>query len=519
MDIVDLSDCLRFLVRRWRAIAALGLLGTAIGVFVTYATTPQYRATSTLFVSLQDWDDTAKLNQGNSFAQARVRSYAEVVSSPRVTRPVTEALDLGLTPSQLARKITTEVPLDTVLLKITVMDAQPSRAARISNAVAHRFAEVVADIERPVGARSSPVRLSVTEPATRPSSPASPTPVLNVALGLVAGLTLGTGLAFARESLDTSVRSRNDLTRCLAAAGGPAVLGSVVYDQRVSRHPVATDDDVFGRRAEDFRRLRTSLRFVDIDKPPKVIAVTSAVPGEGKTSVSINLASALAEFGSSVCLVDADLRRPNVARTLRLVEGAGLTTVMIGQASAEEVLQSAGSFTVLASGVLPPNPAEMLSAGQFRTVVRSLADKFDHVVIDTAPVLPVADTPAMASSVDGYLLVARFGKSTTGQITEAVRALQEVGTAVLGGILNMSPAKGDAEQYGYGYTYKPRTRGRPARLRRRAKPAPMDAFPAPAAPAVHGSTPLRGDSSGDGSPDPAEHRSAPSAANESGDRH
>jgi non-specific protein-tyrosine kinase len=492
MSILDLSDYLRFLARRWRAIVALSLLGTAVGAFVANATTPQYRATSTLFVSLQDWDDTVKLNQGNTFAQARVRSYAEVVTSPHVTEPVTESLRLDMTPSQLARKITTEVPLETVLLKITVTDTQPSRAARISNAIAHRFAEVIADIERPAGARLSPVRLSITQPAHRPNAPASPNLVLNLALGLVAGLSLGTGLAVARESLDTSVRSRSDLTRCLAEAGGPAVLGSVVLDQRVFRHPVATDDDAFGRRAEDFRRLRTSLRFVDIDAPPKVIAVTSAVPSEGKTSISINLASALAEFGSSVCLIDADLRRPSVANALGLVRDAGLTTVMIGQANAEDVMQSAGSFSVLASGVLPPNPAEMLGSAQFRTVVRSLADRFDHVVIDTAPTLPVADTPAMASAVDGYLLVARYGKSTRGQLTEAVRALQNVGKTVLGSVLNMVPAKRDSEQYGYGYAYRPRASARRGwrRLRRRGGSATIGAFPAPTTPVGKDTAPM-----------------------------
>ncbi|MFF9808906.1 polysaccharide biosynthesis tyrosine autokinase [Streptomyces coeruleorubidus] len=510
---MDLSDYLRFLVRRWRAIVALGLLGTAVGAFVTHTTTPQYRATSTLFVSLQDWDDSVKLNQGNTFAQARVRSYAEVVTSPRVTEPVVEFLRLDMTPSQLARKITTEVPLETVLLKITVTDTRPSRAARISDAVAHRFAEVIARIEQPEGARHSPVRLSITEHASKPKEPASPNLVLNLALGLLAGLGLGTGLAVARESLDTSVRSRGDLARCLADTGGPAVLGSVVLDQSASRHAVATDEDAFGRRAEDFRRLRTNLRFVDIDAPPKVVAVTSAVPAEGKTSISINLASSLAEFGSSVCLVDADLRRPSVASALGLVRDAGLTTVMIGQAKAEDVMQSAGSFSVLASGVLPPNPAEMLGSAQFRAVVRSLADRFDHVVIDTAPVLPVADTPAMSAAVDGYLLAARYAKSSRGQVADAVRALQDVGATVLGSVLNMVPAKRDSEQYGYGYEYRPKTPGRRKRLRllarltprprfrlrlrRRGKPATIDTFPAPAVPTAKDTTPAAANEGGD----------------------
>jgi len=481
---LDLPDYLRIVARRWRAVVVLALLGTATGALAALVATPQYRATSTLFVSLQDWgDDSATLNQGNSFAQARVRSYAEVVVSPTVTEPVVQRLHLRMTPSQLAGKISTEVPLDTVLLKITVSDPAPAKAARISNAVAGRFAQVIAGIEQPAKARVSPVRLSVTEPASAPSEPYTPKLALDVALGLAGGLVLGGGWAFARESLDASVSSRSDLTKCLAQADGPSVLGCVTYDADASAYPVAANHDPFGRRAEDFRRLRTGLQFVDIDNPPKIIAVTSALPGEGKTSISINLAATLSEAGSSVCLVDADLRRPNVARTLHLVQDAGLTTVMIGKATPEQVMQSGGSFAVLASGTLPPNPAEMLGSEQFRTVVRSLADKFDHVVVDTAPLLPVADTHAMAPAVDGYLLVARHGKSNRGQIVDAIQSVQRVGATALGGILNMTPVRRGSDHYTYEYSHRPTAAPRRwARFWDRRQAAPIGGLPAPSKP-------------------------------------
>jgi non-specific protein-tyrosine kinase len=484
---LDLPDYLRILARRWRAVVVLGLLGTAIGALAALAATPQYRATSTLFVSLQGRDDTLELNQGNSFAQARVRSYAEVVVSPRVTGPVVRALGLRMTASQLAQRITTDVPLETVLLKITVTDSHPATAARLSNAVAGRFAEVIADIERPRNSRTSPVRLSITQPAIKPSQPSSPSLPADVGLGLACGLVLGTGFVFARESLDASVRSRNALTECLAQAGGPAVLGSVTYDVHTSDCPLAAQDDAFGRRAEDFRRLRTSLQFVDIDNPPEIIAVTSALPAEGKTSISVNLAATLTEAGSSVCLVDADLRRPNVARTLGLVQDAGLTTVMIGRATLDEVMQSAGSFSVLTSGAIPPNPAEMLGSEQFRTVVRALADRFDHVVVDTAPVLPVADTPAMAPAMDGYLLVARCGKTSRSQIADAVHALRSVDATMLGGILNMTAARGDSDHYAYGYSHRTETpSSRRPRFWRPRWPASTSGLPTPPRPTVPG---------------------------------
>ncbi|MEV0322466.1 polysaccharide biosynthesis tyrosine autokinase [Streptomyces sp. NPDC050658] len=480
---MDLPNYLRILGRRWRALVVLGLLGTAIGALAAQVATPQYRATSTLFVSLQDWDDTVKLNQGNTFAQARVLSYAKVVVSPKVTEPVVRDLRLKMTPGQLAQKITTEVPLDTVLLNITVTDTTPSEAARLSNAVAERFAHVIADIERPVNARTSPVRLSITEPAAKPSEPSSPNVAVDVALGLAGGLVLAAAFVFVRESLDTSVRSRGALTQCLVQAGGPPVLGSVTHDARTPDCPLATRDDTAGRRAEDFRRLRTGLQFVDIDDPPKIIAVTSALHGEGKTSIAVNLAATLAEAGSSVCLVDADLRRPTVARTLGLDQHPGLTTVMTGQAQPEQVLQSAHSFAVLTSGAIPTNPAEMLGSERFRAVLRALAEKFDHVVVDTASVLPVTDTPSIAPAVDGYLLVTRCAKTSRHQVADAVHTLRGVEATMLGGILNMTPTKGDGDHHAYEYVDHTAT-APPSRTRlwTRRKPAPTGGLPTPARP-------------------------------------
>ncbi|WP_229913543.1 polysaccharide biosynthesis tyrosine autokinase [Streptomyces capitiformicae] len=467
-DTLDLRDYLRVLSRRWRAITVLALLGTAVGVLITYTATPEYRASAKLFVSVREGSDTLQLAQGNVFTQARVRSYAEVAASPMVTRHVVRTLRLDMTPSQLSRRISASTQPDTVLIRLTVTDTWPERAARISNAVAERFTEVVRDLERPAGAETSPVRLSVTQPASVPSVPFSPRPAVNVALGLLAGLVLGAGLAVARESMDRSVRTLQALTEFLAGFGGPPVLGSVTHDPRATRHPVALLDDMHGPRAEGFRRLRTSLRFVDVDQPPRVIAVTSPLPREGKTSVAINLAATLAETGASVCLVDTDLRRPSTAHVMGLVRDAGLTTVLIGQAEVHQVLQSVGSFSVLTSGSVPPNPAELLGSSQLRAVLRSLAEKFDHVVVDTAPVLPVADASVIASVVDGYLLVVRASHTSREQVGAALRTLQHVGASVLGTVLNMTSSKEEGNTYGYAYEYRPQRRkgGRFSKRRR-----------------------------------------------------
>ncbi|MGW0697763.1 polysaccharide biosynthesis tyrosine autokinase [Streptomyces sp. NPDC002867] len=454
---------LRVLSRRWRVIALVALLGTATGVFTSVVATPEYQATSTLFASLQGGDDTSQLNQGNAFTQARVQSYADIVASPEVTRPVVKALRLNMTPSELGERVSAEAPVNTVLVRLTVTDTRAARAARISNAVADRFARVIRELESPDGDMAeSPVRLTVIQPATVPSSPSSPKTTLNVALGLAVGLVLGLAIGVALETVDTSMRDSKALAECLAAAGGPPVLSSIVHDSRASRRPVSLRDDTHSTRAEGFRKLRVNLQFAEVGKPPKVIAVTSPLPREGKSSVSVNLAATLAEEGSRVCLIDCDLRRPSVHSALGLVRDAGLTTVLVGKAGVREVLQSAGSFSVLTSGMIPPNPTQILGSAQFASVLQDLAEDFDHIVVDTAPVLPFADTPAMAQAVDGYLLVARAGRTSRGQVLDALRILERVNVPVLGAVLNGAPARGDGEAHGYVYRYqpKPESKGR-----------------------------------------------------------
>ncbi|WP_327324962.1 polysaccharide biosynthesis tyrosine autokinase [Streptomyces sp. NBC_01210] len=454
---LDLREYLRVLSRRWHVITLVALLGTGAGILTSALATPEYRATTTLFASLQGGADTSQLNQGNAFTQARVQSYADVAASPEVTKPVVKSLRLDLTPSQLAERISAEAPLNTVLVRLTVTDTRASRAARMSNAVAARFAQVIRELERPEKSKSaSPVRLTVTQPATVPSAPSSPNTTLNVALGLAVGLVLGLGLGVALETVDTSMRDSKALAECLAGAGGPPVLSSIVQDPRAVRQPISLRDDRHGPRAEGFRKLRVNLQFAEVDQRPKVIAVTSPLPREGKSSVSVNLAATLAEEGARVCLIDCDLRRPSIAPALGLVRDAGLTTALVGQAELHQVLQSAGSFSVLTSGVIPPNPTQLLGSTQFASLLHSLAEQFDHVVVDTPPVLPFADTAAMAPSIDGYLLVARAGRTSRSQVVDALRILERVNVPVLGAVMNGAPARGEGDAYGYAYKYRPK---------------------------------------------------------------
>ncbi|MGW7386030.1 polysaccharide biosynthesis tyrosine autokinase [Streptomyces sp. NPDC054794] len=445
---MDLHGFLKAIARRWPVVVVCLVLAIGAALAATGLSTPVYESRTQLFVATRTSEDTAQLNQGQSFSQARVQSYASIVTTRQVTAPVVKKLGLRTTPEELASRITAVAPLNTVLIDITVRDTVPQRAARIANAVAERFSAVVERLETPKrtvlrpgkddaddAPPISPVSLGVTQEAVAPIDPVSPRPLLNLAAGVLGGLLLGAGLVALRETLDTTLKTSEALGEFTALPG----LGTIPYDRNAPRQPLVSAD-VRSNRAEAFRKLRTNLQFSQVDDPPRIIVVTSSVPGEGKTNTAVNLALSLAEAGVSTCLVDADLRRPCVAGTFGLVRDAGLTTVLIGRARIEDVMQQAeGRLSVLASGAVPPNPTELLASARMGEVLCELADTYEVVIVDTAPLLPVADTVGLASLAQGALLVVRAAKTSRDQVRTAAESLNRVGVRVLGTVFNMAP--------------------------------------------------------------------------------
>jgi capsular exopolysaccharide synthesis family protein len=241
---------------------------------------------------------------------------------------------------------------------------------------------------------------------------------------------------------------------------GVPALGVIPYDKRTPKVPVAFRGDPHSARSEAYRQLRTNMQFVDVDNPPRIVAITSGVSGEGKSVTAINLAVALAETGARVCLVGADLRKPSLAESLGLVADVGLTTVLIGKAPIESVLQEAGrNLTVMTSGPVPPNPSELLISAHARKVMKDIASRVDITIIDSAPLLPVTDGAEIAALADATLIVARSGKTTRDQASRSVEALAKVGVRPVGVILNMvTRARGGYDtEYGYYHTeYRPK---------------------------------------------------------------
>jgi succinoglycan biosynthesis transport protein ExoP len=193
-----------------------------------------------------------------------------------------------------------------------------------------------------------------------PTSPSSPNVLRNLGVGLILGLLLGFGIAVLRKLLDTKIRSEQDVR---ALTDSP-ILGVVAFDQAVPRHPVIMMDQPLAAPSEAVRRLRTNLQFIDVGNRPKSIVISSSMPAEGKSTIAVNLAVLLADTGARTILVDADLRRPSMAEYIGIEGGVGLTTVLIGRADVEDVVQPLGKTTLdlLPSGQIPPNPSELLGS-------------------------------------------------------------------------------------------------------------------------------------------------------------
>lgn len=448
---MELNEVLRAVRSSWWLLAVGLLVGGGVALLVSRLSTPIYTSETQLFVSSSGAATTSEIVQGSQFSQQRVASYAQLLGGEELAARVVSRLNLDIGPRQLATEVTATAVPETVLISVAVADPSPERSQRIAEAIGSEFTKMVNELEMPNSVAPSPVKVTVVEKPKLPDAPSSPRTGRNTALGCLAGLVIGLGLSIGRARADRSIRLPSDA----AELAGAPVIGTVIRDEALgSRH--VFDRFTPTRAAEDYRQLRTSLQFLNVDAPPKVIMVASPMPSEGKTTTAINLALALAEAGRQVMLVDADLRRPRITNYLNMVGGVGLTNVLAGTASTADVLQPYGETGVLVvgAGPTPPNPSELLASKHMSTLIEELRSKSEYVLIDAPPLLPVADSSGLAAMVDGVLLSVRYASTRKDQLQQAATILERVGARTLGLILNIVPPKaGITVAYGYGYSY------------------------------------------------------------------
>ncbi len=480
-----LADYLRILRGGWQWILLATMLGLAGAIAACALITPTFESTTKLFVSVRAMGTATAddLYQGDAFVRQKIQSYVEVATTPIVLEPVIEQLGLTVTPARLAEQIEAYSRDETVLMEIVATDDDPRVAARLANAVASSLRVVVVDrLEEPIASAGSSVELTVVQRATPATAPSSPDVPFLLALGVIGGFALGSGLVVLRALIDTRIRNVRDLE---ALTDAP-VLGSVSHDPVAGPRPLVVQLDPRSPRAESFRALRTSMRYAGFEAAAQGIVFTSSVAGEGKSTTVANLGIALAQDGASVVVVDGDLRAPRLAEHLGLEGAVGLSDVLIGRVALEEALQLWGErgLQVLASGPTPPNPSELLGSKAMRELLERLARRYEYVLVDAPPLLPVTDAAVLSKQAGGAVLLVAAGRTRSGQVETALRSLQSIDSKVLGIVLTMVPTKGvEARVYG-GYGNAPAQSGQPEQpdpdLSKQSPQAKRHARPKPA---------------------------------------
>ena len=292
---------------------------------------------------------------------------------------------------------------------------------------------------------------SLIDAAPVQSTPFSPRPRRSAFLALVAGALIGVAAAFIVEHFDTTIRDEEELAK---ATGVPVLAVIPKFERNIDVAAIVTRDDPQSQPAEAYRALRTSIQFISVDRELSIVQFTSAKPGDGKTTTSVNLAVAAARAGQNVIVVDCDLRRPRVHEFFGLDNQQGFTTAMVG-ASLDEVAQPIDDEPTLwavTSGVVPPDPSELLSTVTAKRFLRSLVPRFDLVIVDTPPVLVVADPLVVSASVDAVVMVASANATDRRQVQQAAAQLEQIKAPFIGTVLNGFDLT-TSSTYEYRYAY------------------------------------------------------------------
>ena len=441
---MDPVEFLRVVRRRWLYAVIPIVLAIGASLFVSLTATKIYSATASVFFSRPGGASASDLLLGATYTREQLGSYAALATTPVVLDRVIDDLDLDVTASQLDNSVSAVVYADTVIVNVTASGPDPQQSADIANSLARNLGQVAKDLSQSDEGEPA-VSASIVAEATVPQAPSSPNTWLNLVAGTLAGVMLGVLAALARDRLDTRVRDSSDLPDSLP------VLASIPLDRDSKASPILGDRQS-RVRSEAFRRLRINLRFAAVGdaRESRVLVVTSASPGDGKSVVALNTGIVLAQAGHSVLVMDADLRLPKVATYTGVVGEVGLADVLVERIGLDDALQDGPyGIKVMTSGTTPPNPSELLGSLQMAQLVDLLRSRFDFVIIDTPALLPVTDGSVAAAQSDGAILVVRHGRTKHGDVARALETLSVVNARVLGVVMNRSPGVLPRESRGY----------------------------------------------------------------------
>ncbi|MGH2555862.1 MAG: polysaccharide biosynthesis tyrosine autokinase [Actinomycetota bacterium] len=506
----DLSEYIRVLRSRKFEIAIVTIVLVAATMFFSFRQTPIYEGSAKVLVKpVQSAGSSVAIPQ-----QPNLDTERELVLSQTVAQKVQRDARVGTPVDILLERVKVQVVTDTEVMEVKYEDQDPATAARLANAFAaayvgfrseqalDQFEAAAAAVQRRIdGIKENLTSLnrriqSASDPATEdalraerdsfvaqlavleqrlldlqsnasvaqgsaqivqqadvPTSPASPNKARNGILALFAGLALGIGLAFLRERLDDRIKTRQEIERRLGAPVLAAVPRTESWKSGNEARLVMRAEPK-SPASEAYRTLGTNIQYLASRQSLKVMMVTSSLGGDGKTTTSANLAVALAQAGKRVILVSADLRRPRIHQFFSLPNDVGLSDALAGSIPTSKVTRDAGIRTlrVINAGPIPNDPAALLGSERTGDFLRGLRQVCDFVVIDTPPVLAVADASILAPLVDGTVFVMDAGQSSRSALTQARDQLENAGANIIGAVYsNFEP--GQSAYYPYYYNY------------------------------------------------------------------
>ncbi|MDT0156345.1 polysaccharide biosynthesis tyrosine autokinase [Microbacterium sp. ARD32] len=423
------------LLQFWWAILLAAVIGGALAYGYSALQTPLFHSSASVYFSMRSATSGSDINQGSAYTQNQMLSFAQLAKSAAVLEGVQDELagkNITVDDTQLRRMVAVSIPQNTVILDITVASAKPAVAAQVANLVAENLTDAVYEIAPKDTDGAPTIDARVIDPAVPAAFQSSPNKTQDAILGIVVGGLLAVLAITVWTLLDRRVRS----VTALDEVTDLPVLGQVPY-RRGGWETAAFLSSPNGSAAEAHRQVRSALKFSAVERPIETLAVTSSVAGEGKTTSSVNLALAFVEMGQRVLLIDADLRRPNVAHVLGLENIVGLSTVLVDSIELQDAIVSIpAELDVLVAGERVPNPAQLLASHRMTEVLAELRAQYDLLIIDTAPVLSVADATIISQYADSTIVVTNTRKTTRAQLERCLTALHAVGANLAGIVLN-----------------------------------------------------------------------------------
>ena len=472
MEEIDLREMIHILRSRCWIIIICFLIAVITSLTVNYKfLVPVYRAESTLFAGKEP-NKIASLDLGEfNLNQKLVVDYREIILSRLVTEEVINHLNLDMQVETFRNRVSVSTIKDSRFFKIAFESSDPTMAMDVVNALAQEViskAEEIIDIKNVV----------VVDRAQLPEKPIKPNKKLNVAIASVLGLMLGTFLVFFMEFLDRTIKTEDDIRRYLQLntigeipefEGAARNIDKKFFNLNFRKSRFKRRSDLIttskslislldpkAPASEAYRALRTNIGYTSVDKEIQTLVMTSAGPGEGKSTTTVNLAISMAQVGKKVLIIDADLRKPKIHRYLSLPNDYGLTDIIVNKHPVEDCIKPykvLKNIHVISSGVLPPNPSEILESKTMWDLLEGLKDSYDLILLDTPPVGQLTDAAIVGRNADAVVLVVASGESNIDMARHAKSALDKVNARTIGSVLTkINPKSGSTYYYRY-YNY------------------------------------------------------------------